>query len=184
MPPINEANAIGTAMLRTSLYPDSVQLLLKTNFKLYLEQRIAFFEVGANYDSAFYWVGEAEKTGNKLWVIASEYAKASQAMVPTSQMIPAMNAMLDLATIRHYTLISKVPESILYLLFLLSIVSAFFAGFSRKKERINKLISVIFCLITAAVVYTTLDLDRPRRGFIRLDETHNVMTDLRKMLAE
>jgi cytochrome bd-type quinol oxidase subunit 2 len=178
---INEANAIGTATLRASLYPDSVRLALMKDFNTYLEQRIAFFEVGARYDSAFYWEGEAEKTGKKLWEQATNYAKATNTVMPSGQMIPALNSMFDLAAERHYALISKVPEPILYLLFFLSIVSAFFAGYSGKKQRVNKLVSFLFCVLSAAIVFTTLDLDRPRRGLIQYNETHQIMLDQRKL---
>jgi len=178
---INEANAIGTATLRASLYPDSVKAELMQHFQVYLEQRISFFEVGPQYDSAFYWESESEKTGKKLWEAATTYAKATNSVVPSSQMIPALNSMFDLAAERHYALLAKVPEPILYLLFFLSIVCAFFAGYSRKKERVNKLVSLIFCILSAAVIYTTLDLDRPRRGLIQYDDTHQIMLDQRKL---
>ena len=178
---INEANAIGTATLRASLYPDSVRLAVMKDFNTYLEQRIAFFEVGARYDSAFYWEGEAEKTGKKLWEQATNYAKATNTVMPSGQMIPALNDMFDLAAERHYALMSKVPEAIVYLLFFLSIVSAFFAGYCGKTQRINKLVSFLFCILSAAVVFTTLDLDRPRRGLIQFNDTHQIMIDQRKL---
>jgi hypothetical protein len=181
---INEANAIGTATLRASLYPDSVKAELMQHFNLYLEQRIAFFEVGPQYDSAFFWASESEKTGKKLWETATVYANTTNSIVPSSQMIPALNSMFDLAAERHYALLAKVPEPILYLLFFLSIVSAFFAGYSRKKERVNKLVSIIFCILSAAVIYTTLDLDRPRRGLIQFNETHQIMLDQRKLFEQ
>jgi hypothetical protein len=178
---INEANAIGTATLRASLYPDSVKDALMKDFKIYLEQRIAFFEVGPRYDSLSYWEAEAAKTGNKIWEQVAQYSRATNTVLPSGQMIPALNSMFDLAAERHYTLISKVPEPILYLLFFLSIVSAFFAGYSGKKQRINKLVSFLFCILSAAVVFTTLDLDRPRRGLIQYNDTHQIMLDQRKL---
>lgn len=178
---VNEANAIGTATLRASLYPDSVKKVFLQHFKVYLEQRIAFFDVGTKYDSAYYWESESEKSGKKLWEVATTYAKATNSIVPSSQMIPALNSMFDLAAERHYALLAKVPEPILYLLFLLSILSAFFAGYSRKKERVNKLVSIIFCFLSAAVIYTTLDLDRPRRGLIQYNDMHQIMLDQRKL---
>ncbi len=99
-------------------------------------------------------------------------------------MIQALNDAFDSATTRNYLAIAKVPEVIVYLLFLLAITSAFFAGYSSHKEIINKPVSIIFCLLTVFVIYITIDLDRPRRGFIKLEEQHQVMLDLRTLLQE
>lgn len=41
-------------------------------------------------------------------------------------------------------------------------------------------IIVGFCLLTLVVIYIPLDLDRPRRGFIKLDGSEQAMLDLRK----
>jgi len=43
---IDEANDIGTALLRTDLYPDSTKKILRADFKEYIEARIEYFEVG------------------------------------------------------------------------------------------------------------------------------------------
>ena len=45
---IEEANAIGTAILRTDFYPDSVRKLLRASLKEYVENRIAFYRAGMN----------------------------------------------------------------------------------------------------------------------------------------
>src|SRR6188768_3680505 len=43
---IEEANNIGTVVLRTDIYPDSVRKLLRSNLKHYVEERIAFYQAG------------------------------------------------------------------------------------------------------------------------------------------
>jgi hypothetical protein len=40
---IEEANSIGTAILRSDLYPDSIRNEFRKDFEAYLETRIAFF---------------------------------------------------------------------------------------------------------------------------------------------
>lgn len=41
---IAEANNIGTAILRTDLYPDSARTEIRSHLKLYLEYRIAYYD--------------------------------------------------------------------------------------------------------------------------------------------
>ncbi len=43
---VNEANAIGTAILRTDLYPDSIGKEFKKDFKVYLDIRLSYFDAG------------------------------------------------------------------------------------------------------------------------------------------
>ncbi|MCU0395024.1 MAG: hypothetical protein MUF29_03895 [Chitinophagaceae bacterium] len=179
---VEEANAIGTAILRADLYPDSMRTVLRTQFKTYLDQRISFFTVGAQYDSALYWENEAGKTAAQLWATATTYARSTKELIPTAQMIPALNAAFDAATTRHYAITAKVPSSIMYMLFLLAIVSAFFSGYNGPQEKINKFVSAVFCIMTVMVIYLILDLDRPRRGTIRFDETHQAIESLQTLL--
>jgi hypothetical protein len=175
---VEEANAIGTAMLRTDLYPDSVKKVLNKHFNDYLAQRIAFFKVGPDWDSATYWEREANASGARLWEVATSYSRETKDIMTTSQMIPALNAMLDAASTRHYALVAKVPEAVLYLLFLLAMVSAFLAGYNSTKEKANYFVSTVFCLMTVLVVLLVFDMDRPRRGWIQLDETHQAIEAL------
>jgi hypothetical protein len=179
---ISEANAIGTALLRADLYPDSVRRIFRQQFSDYLESRLRFFNVGPNYDSALYYVDESAAYGLKIWHTAAIYARFDRSVVPTGQMVPSINEMLDAATTRHARLLAKVPEPMLYLLLMLIIFSAFFAGYTRGEEKIDKLVSLVFCMASVAVVYMVIDFDRPRRGVIKLDATHKVMTDLRSLL--
>src|SRR6187402_3246555 len=45
---VEEANDIGTAILRSDLYPDSTRTLFRKDFKEYVEARISYFEVGVD----------------------------------------------------------------------------------------------------------------------------------------
>ena len=41
---VEEANEIGTAILRCDMYPDSLRNLLRADFKEYIEARIAYYD--------------------------------------------------------------------------------------------------------------------------------------------
>ncbi len=82
---ISEANAIGTAILRADLYPDSVRKELRRGFNEYLEARISFYTVGPQFDSARYWMSQSEAAGKKLWATATTYARATNTIVPTGK---------------------------------------------------------------------------------------------------
>ncbi len=45
---IEEANDIGTAVLRADLFPDSIRSLLRADFKEYVEARISYYDAGVD----------------------------------------------------------------------------------------------------------------------------------------
>jgi len=178
---VEEANDIGTALLRSDLYPDSVRTLFRKDFKEYVETRIAFYQVGANAKEILKTDSLSQVIASKLWKRACDLSKNPANLAATQQMIPALNTMIDVTTSRLAGEKAKVPQSILIMLFFLALISAFYSGYSEgRKGRIDWLVQVGFCLLVSLVVLFTLDLDRPRRGFVNLDVPNQTIIDLRK----
>ncbi len=179
---VNEANAIGTATLRADLYTDSVRTALRKDFKAYIEARILYYEAGRDESKIERANQDADSIGRLLWQRVSLLARDKENMVQSNQMIPALNDMLDSGTARNTGEKARVPDSIVIMLFILSITSAFYIGYSSAgKGKLDWFIVTGFCLLTAIVIYITLDLDRPRRGLIKMDSNHQTMIDLRKL---
>ncbi|MXV51169.1 hypothetical protein GS399_09330 [Pedobacter sp. HMF7647] len=176
---IAEANAIGTALLRADLYPDSIRVILRSEFKGYLLARIENIMAGTNIDQ----VNDADKRADRysrlLWTEATRFAAQQPNVIISGQMIPALNAMFDSASNTKYSELMRVPQSIVIMLFILSITSAFFVGYnSVGKGRFDWTIAVGFCILISTVIFITLDLDRPRRGLIKLETSQQSMIDL------
>ena len=179
---VDEANAIGTAILRADLYPDEERTALRNDFRQYLEARIHYFEAGRDIVEVERAKGEADSYGTQLWVRATKLSQQSDRYVASMQMIPALNAMFDITTTRLMAELARVPDSIVVMLFVLSLACAFYLGYSSVgKGRLDWFVAVGFCVLTSVVIYITLDLDRPRRGLIQLTTTHQAMLELRKL---
>ena len=96
-------------------------------------------------------------------------------------MIPALNDMIDVTTSRLAGEKAKVPESIIIMLFFLAMIIAFYGGYSEgRKGKMDWVVQIGFCLLVSLVILFTLDLDRPRRGFVNLDVSNQTIIDLRK----
>ena len=179
---IEEANDIGTAILRADLYPDSIRRLFKNDFREYVEARITYYEVGADVQGVLDAHNLTQDISERLWIRASNLAKDPANLAATQQMIPALNTMIDVTTSRLAGEKAKVPESILIMLFFLAIISAFYGGYTAgRKGSIDWLVEIGFCLLVCLVVLFTLDLDRPRRGFVTMDGPHQTILELREM---
>jgi hypothetical protein len=100
----------------------------------------------------------------------------------SQQMVPALNSMIDIITTRDAERNAHVPESILWMLFLLTLAGSFVMGYGSSNKRYNWIIVSSFALMTVMTIYLILDLDRPRRGIINMDETNAKVVELKDML--
>lgn len=176
---VAEANDISTAILRADLYPDSERVAFRTDFKNYLQARIDNITARADLDKINKANADAAIYSAILWKRAMDYSKKNPNSLISLQMTPALNAMFDSATSNTYSELIRVPDSIVIMLFLMSLISAFFAGYiSSGKGKFDWFMGAGFCLLTAVVVFITLDLDRPRRGFIKLDASRQAIISL------
>jgi hypothetical protein len=99
-------------------------------------------------------------------------------------MIPALNEMLDIAQTREIVLKSRIPDLILHMLFVCLVAGCFVAGFTSHTFGYRDWIIVGgFVVVTAMVVYTTIDLSRPLRGLIQDDAGQEAIRELRHRFA-
>ena len=178
---LSEANNIGTVILRCDLYPDSTRNKLRTYLKEYVEARIAYFQAGTDDTKERNTIQATEKWDGMIWSTVAEASKVKDNLVASNQMVPALNAMIDIVTTRNAEKNATVPDSILWLLFLLCIISSFILGFQKSTSRNPYIISIVFALMVCACIQVIIDLDRPRQGFINMQGTNQFIVDLKKM---
>ena len=179
---VEEANDIGTAILRADLYPDSIRNVFRHDFKNYVESRIEFFAAGKDTARIYKSLRTSYTIQQSLWNRATELGQDQSNFSRTSQMIPALNTMIDVVTTRNAANLEKVPELIIYVLFLLCFTSAFMLGYSAGIKP-DLIIVTGFVLMISITVYLILDLDRPRSGTITMDSVNQNIANLRNMFT-
>jgi hypothetical protein len=177
---VEEANAIGTAILRTEIYPDSIRTLLKSRLKDYVEARIAFYQAGTDIPKMVETHQQSEAISKEIWTLAADYARSDDITTRTSELIPALNAMIDIVTTRRVAGESNIPLSILSFLAILSLSVSFLLGYERKNN-IDWIIVFSFSVMLSLTIYTIIDMDRPRSGMVTLDEVNTRIVALREM---
>ena len=175
---VEEANDIGTALLRCDLYPDSVRRELRNDFKEYITARIAYYKAGNDENKIQSEINKAEKISSKIWLQASLLSQQSVVDNRSIQMLPAVNNMIDIESKREASRISRVPESILWLLFMLALIGSFIVGYASNAKQINWIVVFLYSLMSVMTIYLILDLDRPRQGLISTNITHHNMEKL------
>lgn len=177
---VEEANDIGTAILRADLYPDSIRIPLKAEFKKYVDTRVEFFEAGRDLPRVAAAMDSTTAIQDRIWKIVSAAGQDKEQFHRSSQMIPALNAMIDITTTRTAMTLAKVPDLILYLLFLLCVTASFMLGYARGVKN-DWVVTAIFALMVGITIFTIIDLDRPRSGVITMESVNKNISNLRTM---
>jgi hypothetical protein len=180
---IEEANIIGTTILRTDIYPDSIRTLLRSTLREYVEKRIAFYQAGMDVEKAMNEYQAGQALSAEVWRIAVDYAKKNGETTRTAQLIPSINEMIDITSTRLAAGEGTIPDSIMYFLFLLCVGTSFMLGYDQS-TKIDWIIVTGFALTLSATVFSIVDLDRPRSGLINMDAPNRKIVELRGMFKE
>ncbi len=174
---ITEANAIGTVALRAQLLPAAYQPKVSQLLDQYLRARIAVgkIDLTRRHQRARYNAQIAELQ-SQLWSQAVQAAHEDPRAVTSGVFIAALNEMIDAQGRRNALLQMHVPEVVLLLLFVVFVASGGILGYSSglSGKRVVAPTMMVSFLISL-IVFIIIDLDRPKRGFIQVDQSALVM---------
>lgn len=169
---IAEANAIGTSMLRVELLPEQYREKTGLLFQEYVQARVEIGKLDLTKKA------ERKKYNKKisdlqgeLWLIAVNATYDDPRPVTTGAFMTSLNEVIDAQGKRNALLQMHVPEVVLFLLFIVFVSSGGILGYSSglsNKRVIAPTIMVSFLI--SMVVFIIIDLDRPKRGLITVDQ--------------
>jgi hypothetical protein len=170
---VEEANAIGTAYLRLDLLPEPHKTELRDLFRRYLNTRLEAYRKLPDLKAAMATLGEAEKIQGQIWNQALAASRGD--LSPSSiVLLPALNAMFDIANTRSMLGRLHPPPLIFFMILILALVCALLAGFHMSSEQERNWLYILgFALVLSLTVYVILDLEYPRVGFLKVD-THDM----------
>jgi hypothetical protein len=165
---IDEANAIGTCYLRTSLLPHPHSGECERLVRAYLDERIKFSQLLTLGPQLQESLQTTRGLQNQLWREALAANNASPT-VATGLFIQSLNEMIDLEATRMRSVENHVPVAILVLLILSALASAVLMGdVSGNTGQRNWFATLAILALFSLVILIIIDLDRPRVGLVRL----------------
>ncbi len=174
---LSEVNSIGTVILRTQLLPARYQDEATRLMQKYVDLRIAIGKIDlTEREDRKKYHKEISGIQGALWALAIDATLADPRPVTTGAFVNALNDMIDDEGKRSALLQMHVPEIVLFLLFLVFISSGGILGYSSGlsgRRVVAPTIMVSFLI--ALIVFIILDLDRPRRGFIQVNQAPMIM---------
>jgi hypothetical protein len=179
---VEEANEIGTAILRCDLYPDSIRNPLRADFKEYIETRIGYFNAGNNEDNISREIKKAEEVSSRIWKRAAYFSNDLDFRVRSQQMIPVLNNMIDIVTTRDAMRQSKVPPLVMFTLVLLVLIAAFLLGSDYKGHKRNYTLVIGYAMVMTLTINLISELNHPRKGLINLNSAERKIENLRELV--
>lgn len=169
---IVEANTIGTALLRTNLLPEPYDSLTYDQLQQYIILRLQANTTSYAMVTELEGLNKAtKKLQSEIWLNAVKSARIDPRSVTTGYFISSLNDMIDAYGKSNALLSIHVPEVILFLLFIVFIMSGALMGYSsglgKKRTTIPAMMmTFLICL----VVFIIIELDRPKRGIIKVNQ--------------
>lgn len=170
---IDEANAIGTAVLRVKLLPQEYQDDMQALIRKYIDVRVAMGNIALT-DSALRseYSNKVAALQHDLWSLAVLATDNDPRAVTTGAFVQSLNAAIDAQGKRNALQQMHVPETVLLLLFLVLLASGGMIGYSGglSGKRIIAPVVLVSLLVTL-IVFIIIDLDRPKRGLILVNQS-------------
>ncbi len=168
---VEEANAIGTAALRSEFLPPDIHTSARQLLAGYAQARLDYFAAGVDAERVATALNTAQSLQDQLWSIAVANAVADPHSVPAAQFSASLNELFDLDERRRAALDNHVPELVIWLLMGVTFVALAMIAYGLAiVDRRRHGSTYLFALMIVLVLATILDLDRPRRGLVQVGQ--------------
>ncbi|KYG68231.1 hypothetical protein AZI87_02955 [Bdellovibrio bacteriovorus] len=164
---LKESNTIGTAYLRSDLFPQDQVQEYRRLLKEYTQQRIEFFTSIRNGKREFIQNMQALQT--KIWQETTKLVKNNMSPVAAT-FIQANNDLIDVDGERLFASENHVPEVVFDVLILIAAMGLASLSYSLGIKKHSAKAPLVLGILFAVVIVLIQDLDRPGRGLIQPHE--------------
>jgi hypothetical protein len=163
-----EANSVGTTYLRAGYLPEPASSKIRDLIREYVPLRIVTNDLA----DVRLKIARSVEIHAEVWSIAEGLARATPDSDVLALFIDSLNETIDLHETRIIAgLYARVPETILILLLLGSMLTLAMVGYNAGLTlRRSPLTTVVLIVVLGAVIALVVDLDRPREGFLEVSQ--------------
>lgn len=168
---LDESNDLGTLWLRSEFLQPADREIVTKLLREYVAVRIDFHDAGLNQTRLAAVFGRAEVIQKELWSLARRAAGADSESVPVGLFVQVLNDVIDDHEKRRVALDNHVPDTVILLLFCTSVVALGFVAYGsglagRPRVWTTGIVTLLFSLVLTII----LDIDRPRRGLVQINQ--------------
>lgn len=172
---VDEANAIGTAFLRTKVVPEPEQKEIGKLLRHYAATRASFYDLMPETQAANDNLNLTKKIQTDLWDHATLLGQTYPQLITTGLLLDSLNRVMDIEESQRAAFANGIPGSIIVLLAFGSIVGMSMVGFQLGTSGSRYFVwTSLLALLLASTLFVVVDLDKSQQGFIRV---HNESLD-------
>lgn len=164
---VDEANDIGTTILRAQALPDPAGAEERALLRQYLDARMAYSQDGLSPAEIQASLQRASALQTAMWDIAAELAKKNPT-TSTGLFMQTLNDTIDVSEKRTAAREYRVPPAVWIMLVVMSALTCLTVGYGMAKRL--SYVMLLTPLMIAIVLTLVVDLDSPRTGFIRVEQ--------------
>ena len=177
---VEEVNDIGTAYLRLDLLPEPAQSELKAIFRRYVDSRIETYKSVPDFEKVQKCLMQTTQLQNEIWAKSIIACREKGDPSTTSLLLSSLNALIDITTTRLAATQIHPPSIIFIMLFGLALGCAYLGGYGMATVKNRPWTHMVaFAGIAAFTVFVIIDIEYPRLGLIRVEESDQLLVDLR-----
>ncbi len=165
-----EANAIGTAILRSDLLYPEAGTQERSLLDDYLNERLTYLASNDENERAAVET-RAAALQRRMWAIAAAEVQRGRRSTATPLFVSSLNEVFDISLMQRAAQRAHVPDLIVYILIVLVLIAGTLFGTTWKSWRSTLLAAVALSIMFGAVFGAVIDLDQPQAGTIRVDLT-------------
>jgi hypothetical protein len=176
---LEEANAIGTAYLRTQLLPENEGKEIAGLLRAYANIRVPSKEGQDIYEQIIAARQESARLHDAFWQRAVAYGQKEP--IRAGLLLQSLNEVIDVDEARWTAFQNQVPATIIYVIIVVGLLALLMVGYTFGLGGRRQLFSIcVLSLAISLVLAVIIDLDRPE-GLIRASQ--QPMLDLQKQLS-
>jgi uncharacterized membrane protein len=183
---IEEAGVISNAILRAGFLSEEYKNTARILLSEYLDVRIELSSVDLSHPQQRQQINQKVSDLQKqLFDLAMIAAESDPRSLTSGAFIQALTALVQIENKRSAMLQLHVPEPVLFLLFLVFTTAGGILGYSSGLGRKRpKFPTVVMSSLIVLVVFIVIDLDRPKRGIIKVKQDSLIDLQLNTALAK
>jgi len=177
---VEEANDIGTAYLRIDLLPTDAQPEIRDLFRRYVDSRLETYRHVSDGALVKQDLARSQDLQTEIWQKSVAAAGRAPNAAASMLLLPALNSMIDITTVRTAATEDHPPIVIFAMLGLIALATSLMAGYEMAGAKRRSWLHIAgYALILSVAVYVILDLEFPRMGLIRVDAFDHYLVDVR-----
>jgi hypothetical protein len=181
---VEEVNCVQTAYLRLHLLPPEAEGALQELFRRYVDSRLETYRALPNMQAAEWEMTKSKNLQQEIWSQAVSATRLPNSHPDAGKLLlPALNNMIDITTIRSMALRVHPPRIIYVLLFCLALICSLLAGYRMAGVQHQSWLHILsLTVFTVMIIFVALDIEYPRTGLIRLEAADQLLVKAREAM--